>query len=211
LRDADRRISPFGSGVKRRVLASLTTIRLAAYPIHRNRERLVRLASNRAVRPASGREAAHDLGYRLHLVQRDGRPNAFAKCEQPPQCAAFAIEPLDRLGVFPKHLVATLPGRVLEEEHRLRIEQVQFSLAAPQVLTAHVEPAMGERGRDDWISPRVSGRDFAGEHVETNPAEPGGRTSEVLVDYVLGQSEGLEDLGADIGRDGGDGRLLLHL
>src|SRR6478609_669716 len=194
-----------------RVLASLTAVRLAADPIHRNRERLVRLGRNRAVRHGTGREPAHDLGYRLHLVQRDGRPNALAQCEQPPQRAAFAIEPLDRLGVFPEHLVATLPGGVLKEEHRLRIEQVQFSLAAPQVLTAYVEPAMGESGQDDWISPRVSGRDFAREHLETNPAEPRGRTSEVLVDDVLGQTEGLEDLGADIGRDGGDAHLRHHL
>ena len=171
----------------------------------------MRLGRNRAVRHGAGREAAHDLGYRLHLVQADGRPNAFAKCEQPPQRAAFAIEPLHRLGVFAKHVVATLPGRVLEQEHRLRIEQVQLSLAAPQVLTTDVEPAMGERGWHDRISPRVSGSDLAREHVEANPAESGRRTSEVSVDHVLGQTERLEDLGADIGRDGGDAHLRHHL
>ena len=69
-----RRESPFGSRpVARRVLAAFAGVRLAAEPVHRDRERLVRFLADRAVRHRAGREALHDRLDRLDLVERHRR------------------------------------------------------------------------------------------------------------------------------------------
>ena len=71
---AERRESPFASRhVAHRILAALAGVRLAAEPVHRDRERLVRLARERAERHGAGREALDDLGRRLDLLDRDRR------------------------------------------------------------------------------------------------------------------------------------------
>ena len=59
-------------GVKRtRVLPALAGVRLAAEAVHRDRERLVRLARDRAERHRAGGEALDDLLRRLDLVERE--------------------------------------------------------------------------------------------------------------------------------------------
>ena len=57
--------------VARRILTALARVRAPADPVHRDRERLVRLARQRAERHRSGREALDDLGGRLDLLERD--------------------------------------------------------------------------------------------------------------------------------------------
>ena len=59
--------------VARRVLAALAGVRLAAEPVHRDREGLVRLARERAEAHRAGREALDDLRPRLDLLERDRR------------------------------------------------------------------------------------------------------------------------------------------
>jgi hypothetical protein len=53
----------------------------------------------------------------------------------------------------------------------------------------------------------VPAGDLLGDHVEADAAELAGGAGEVLVDEVLGQADGLEDLGAGVGRDRGDAHL----
>ena len=74
--------------VTRRVLAALAGVRLAAETVHRNRERLVRLAADRAVRHRAGREPLEDRLDRLDLVDRDRRPGRL-QAEQPAQRRAM--------------------------------------------------------------------------------------------------------------------------
>src|ERR687886_785924 len=49
----------------------------------------------------------------------------------PAQAAALRSEPVDRRGVAAEHVVAAGPRRVLQEEHRLGVEQVYLTLAPP--------------------------------------------------------------------------------
>src|SRR5258705_8493234 len=59
--------------VSGRVLAPLAGVRLAADPVHGDRQVLVRLARDRPDRPRAGLEALHDRGDRLDLLDRDRR------------------------------------------------------------------------------------------------------------------------------------------
>ena len=57
---------------RRRVLPALARVRAGAEPVERDRDRLVRLGRQRAVRHRSAREPAHDLLGRLDLLERRG-------------------------------------------------------------------------------------------------------------------------------------------
>src|SRR3712207_1819487 len=61
------------------ILAPLTGVRLAAEPVHRDREGLVGLLRDRAVAHRPGLEALDDLADRLDLLDRHGRPDAGAQ------------------------------------------------------------------------------------------------------------------------------------
>src|SRR5690606_616371 len=58
----------------RRVLAALPRVAASAEPVHRDRERLVRLARDRAVAHRLRREAREHVGDRLDLVEVERRP-----------------------------------------------------------------------------------------------------------------------------------------
>src|SRR5439155_24192849 len=59
------------AGLARRVFAAFAGVRLAADPVHRNRQRLVRFLTDRSVGHRAGREALHDAVDRLDLVDRN--------------------------------------------------------------------------------------------------------------------------------------------
>ncbi len=59
--------------VARRILAAFAGVGLRAHPVHRDRQRLVRLLADRSVRHRAGREARQDRFDRLDFVQRHGR------------------------------------------------------------------------------------------------------------------------------------------
>src|SRR6185437_16723619 len=87
----DRRAAPVAVGVGReahRVLPALARVRAPAEAVHRDRERLVRLARDRAEAHRAGAEAAHDLLRGLDLLERDrlaARTVAGADLDQSPQ------------------------------------------------------------------------------------------------------------------------------
>ena len=96
---------------------------------------------------------------------------------------------------------------MLQPEHRLGVEDVELALAPPLVLAADPQVAMG--GRLGAVHPgeAVAPGDLLGHLVEADAAEPAHGAGEVLVDQLLGQTDGLEDLGAGVGRHRRDPHL----
>ena len=141
----DRRTAEVAVGVGGEaigVLAAFTGVGLAADPVHRDGEVLVRLGRDRAVGHRAGGEALDDLADRLDLVDRHGRARALAQLEQAAQRGEARRLRVDQRRVLLVDVVALGARRVLELEHRLRVEQVVLALAAPLVLAAEVEVAV---------------------------------------------------------------------
>ena len=100
---------------------------------------------------------------------------------------------------------------MLQLEHGLGVEEVVLALATPLVLAADGELAVRELARALGVRELVPARDLAGDDVEVDALDPRRGAGEVLVDEALLQPDGLEDLGAGVGGDGGDAHLRHHL
>ena len=102
---------------------------------------------------------------------------------------------IDLSRVFAEHVFALRPGGVLELEDGLGVEQVRLALAAPLVLAADLEGAVGELGRVVGVGAGMAGRHLGRNHVEPDAFEAARRTREIPVDDGAGQPDRLEDLG----------------
>ena len=193
------------------VLAALAGVGLAAEPVHRDRQRLVRLGGDRAVAHRAGGEPLDDLADRLDLVDRHGRPHAGLQREEPAQGGGLLGQLVDGLRVLLEDVVLPRPGGVLEQEHRLGVEQVHLALAAPLVLPAGLQPAVRPLGRVLRVGAAVAHGHLLGEDVDADAAERAGGAGEVLVDEVLGEPDGLEDLRHRVRADGADAHLAHDL
>ena len=193
------------------VLAALAGVGLAAEPVHGDGQRLVRLLRDRAVGHRPGGEPRDDALDRLHLLDRHRCPLAVLETEQPAQGHQPLGLRVDGLGVLLEDVVPSSPGRVLQAEHGLRVEQVQLALATPLVLPADLEGAVAGAAAAPRVGDRVPPGDLLGHHVEPDPAELGGGAGEVALDQLLVESDGLEDLGTVVGRDRRDAHLRHHL
>ncbi len=188
------------------VLAALTGVGLAAQPVHGDGEGLVRLLGDGAVRHGAGGEAPDDLRDGLDLVEGDRGP-ALLEVEQAAQRhEAFGLL-VDPVRVLLEDVVPAVAGGVLEAEDRLRVEQVRFALAAPLVLAADLQCAVRGGDAGDGVRLGVPGGDLLGDDVESGAADLGGGAVEVPGDEGLFEADGLEDLGAAVGGDGGDAHL----
>ncbi len=121
-----------------RILAAFAAVRLAAEPVHRDRERLVRFLADRSVGHRPGGESLDDGLDRLDLVEGHGGlgPLQLEQPAQRPQTAALVVH---GPGVVAVDRVLAASRRVLELEHRLRIEEMEFAVAAPLIFAAGVE------------------------------------------------------------------------
>ena len=155
----ERRSSPFGSGgVAADVLAALAGVGHPADPVHRHRERLVRLRAEGAEAHAAGGEAPQDLGRRLDLVNRKrlaGGPE-LEHAAQHRQGAVLDVDALAELVVAlvrpcRRHceacraaplLSADFPDRELQRGDRRRVPGVALAVEAPGV-----DAALGQQPR----------------------------------------------------------------
>ena len=110
--------------------------------------------------------------------------------------------------VLLEDVVAAGAGGVLEAEDRLRVEQVRLALAAPLVLAADLQARGGPAAMP------VAGYALAW-RAATSLAMTSMPTPPILVAVPLKyfatklvvEADGLEDLGAAVGGDGGDAHL----
>ena len=193
------------------ILAALAGVRLAAEPVHRDGQRLVGLDRDGPVGHRAGDEPLDDLRGRFDLVQRHRRPLPRAQLEQPAQRGALAGQLVDGVGVAAEHLLLLAAGRVLQQVHGFRVEQVDLTLAAPLVLAADFQLAVFQGARVLHEGQRVPGGHVAGDGGQAAAAGAGGGAGEVLVQHVVVDAEHREHLGAAVGTDGGDAHLAHHL
>ena len=143
----------------------------------------MRFAGDRAVRHRAGGEPADDGRDRLHLIDRDGRAVAVLQLEQPAQRHQALRLVVHRRRVLLEHVVATRPRRVLQLEHRLRVEQMQLAFAAPLVLAADPQPTVLVRHSRIGVTMPLG--DLFRQLVQSHAAQPRGRPGEVVVDDRL--------------------------
>ncbi len=123
-------------------------IRLAANPVHRDRQRLVRLGRDRSEAHGAGAESFDDFARFLDFFDRNGSVGRrILKAKQPTQSAA---SPSVGVGVLGKAVVGVLIARAggdLNILDRLRIPHVPFALGTP------VEFAMIGKNRQTLLGP----------------------------------------------------------
>ena len=123
-------------------LAALAGIGLAADPVHRDGERGVRLARDRAERHRAGRKAPDDRSGGFDLVERDRRAPVFRRGPDAEETAdgqelrALLVEQLGE-GVVAVARVAA--NGVLQQRHRLRRPAMRLSAHPIGVFAADFE------------------------------------------------------------------------
>ena len=179
----DGRPSPRVVGVgdvARGILASLAGVGPRAEPVHGDRQRLVRLASERAETHRAGGEALDDLGGGLDLLQRH-RLSGQAELYQPPKqrlphgvfVCVTGILRIRLVGVA----VDALHG-VLEPRHRVRVPDVHLAVPPPLQNAADRQDVAVR----SWVGAEVTLHGFGRELLQTHAADPRGGSREVLVD-----------------------------
>ncbi len=192
-----------------RVLAPLAGVAAAADAVHGDGQRLVRLARDRAVGHGPRGETLDDVDGRLDIVKRE-RPVAELEFQQPAQREQLPLLIVDQLAELAELLAAVDPRGVLQFGDHLGAEDMGFALAAPLILTAHVQI---ERFGD--VGPRpgvfVPAEGLIGDSIQPHPLDAAGRPGEILVDKLARQADGFEDLGTAIALLRGDAHLRHHL
>ena len=202
---AERRESPLASRrVADGVLPALAGVRAPAEAVHRDRQRLVGLARERAERHRAGREVLDDLLRRLDLLER--QPLVLGQqleAQQPAQRRAPGRVLVHQLRVLLERLGAAVADRVLEQRDRLRVPHVVLALAAPRVDAADRQQVL-VRAR---VGAGVAVERLAREHVDADAADPRRGAREVRLDQLGREADGLEDLRARVGLDRRDPHL----
>src|SRR4030095_12725802 len=186
---------------------ALTRIRPATQPVHRDGKGFVRLQADRAVRHRTRRKPLDDLLDRFDFLDPHGGTSGLEP-EETAQRRPTLVLVVHRARVFLEDAVLTAARRMLQLEHRLRVEQVVLAVTTPLVLAAGAE--VGHASRSAAVRTLVALPDFFGDDVDADATDTGGRVREVLVDVLLIQADGLEDLGAAITGQRRDAHLGHH-
>ena len=154
----------------------------------------------------------HDLADRLDLVdRRSAGRSPVRSSNRPRSVAACRGQPVDQRGVLLEDVVALRTRAVLQLEHGLRVEQVDVALATPLVLATELQLAVGALLGPTRVRLGVAGGHLGGDLVEPDATEAADRAGEVLVDQLVAEADGLEDLRAGVAGDGADAHLAHHL
>ena len=172
------------------VLAAFTGVGAGAEPVHGDRERAVRLRTQRAERHRGYDEPLDDRFDRLDLVQW----NRLAERQHAHQIADGGRRVLgDVVPVGAVRLAAARIDRLLQELHQRRLEGVRLAL-----LAVANEPEIGQLRRRVAERLAVTAPNVGFDLGQTDAREPRRCTREKAVDELAGETEGLEDLGAAV-------------
>ena len=111
---------------------------------------------------------------------------------------------IDEALVLAVELPVVGAGGLLQLGDGVRVVQVALTARAPLVLTSELEVGL--------VLHVHVGRFVAHQHLaldggQVDAADTRGGAGEELLDHLVGQAHGLEDLGADVGTDGADAHL----
>jgi len=118
------------------------------------------------------------------------------------------VLPIDGARVVLENRVLAAARRMLQLEHRVRIEQVVLAVTAPLVLAARVQ--LVDTGRLRPIRALVAHAGFLRDDVDANAADTRCRVREEAIDEFLMQTERLEDLRPAIAGQRRDAHLRHH-
>ncbi len=191
-----------------RALAALARVRASSEAVERDRDGLVRFGGERAVRHRSAREATHDRGCRLDLVERDRRPGGY-EVEQVARLER--VTTVDQLREALVQIRAIPAGgcpqrvrprdRLLQRGHDVGIRRVPLAALAVLEVAGVLELRLVRAGSVEPLE------GFPLEAVETRAAERGGRAAEVLAAERAVEADGVEQAGAAVARHVGDAHL----
>ena len=116
---------------------------------------------------------------------------------------------VDEPRVLLEDRVLPAPRRVLQLEHRLRVEQVVLAVAPPLVLAAPLEVVLADRPRRERLL--VPPPHFFGDDVDADAADARRGAREVLVDERAVEADRLEHLRAAVALQRRDAHLGHHL
>ena len=191
-------------------LAAFAGVRLAADAVHRDRERGMRLARDRAVGHGAGREALDDRDRRSRpprAARAGGRPPRPCWMRNRPRIVSSMLALLvEQLGVGVVLVAGVAAHRVLQQRHRLRRPDMRLAAQAIGVFAADLErrcaaPANRRTRR------RAGARSPAAISARPTPSMRRRGAGEVLVDEGVGEADRVEDLRAAIGLVGRDAHL----
>ena len=186
------------------LLAALAGVRLAADAVHRDRQRRVRLAADRAEAHRAGREAPDDVGCRLDLVERH-RLIGRAELHQPAdrqQPLALVVD-RRREGLVVGERIAA--HRVLQSGDALRRPGMRLAAQPERIVAAEIEHLAIERVVA--IGARVADQRLLGDRPEVGALDRRRGAGEVFLDKIALQPDRIEDLRAAIGLIGRDPHL----
>ena len=193
-------------------LAALPGVGAAAEAVERDRDRLVRLGRERAVRHRAAGEAPHDRVDGLDLVERDGvtdrdgleqvaglegRPLVHERGEPLVEVEALALHRLDE-GVRGRHAL-------LQRVDDVRVGRVGLAALAELVEAGVLERDLLRLARGEPLER------LALQPVEADPADRGRRRAEEAAAEPTVEPDRLEEARPAIARDVGDPELRHHL
>ena len=172
--------------------------------VHGDGHGLMGLLGNGAVGHGAGLKAGHDGIHALHFLQRNTLFRIF-EIHQAAQ-VSHAVLRVYHGGVLLEQLVIAPPGRLLQGVDGGGIVQMIVSAASHLMMSRAVQSQIGLQ------SQRIKGHGVQVIHLffnirKGNSSNPADRIGEIPVDHFLVQADGLKNLGALIGLDGGNSHL----
>ena len=189
-------------------LAALAGVRLAADAVHRDRQRGVRLARDRAEAHRAGGETLDDLRRRLDLLDRhrlfgEAQLHQAANGQQP---LALVVDVAREGGVVLGRVAAR---GVLQAGNGLRRPGMRLAAQAEGVVAADIQHAAIDRVLA--MGGAMAGHRLLGDLGEADALDRRRGAGEAGLDERAGQADRVEDLRAAIGLVGGDAHLGHHL